>query len=153
MCILQVYHVGYTNIFIFERGRKKSLLTSCKTAYGKDELTVLIAPEEAAIYAGVIWGSLNNLKSEETKRGEWDWGRATSHGCGTESYPQCLSSGNRAVTTHRRGVVTFHYSVKGNVLLGELERGPGLLGSVATHLPRAGELESIWDKGETKNKA
>ena len=43
--------------------------------------------------------------------------------------------------------------MKGNVLLGELERGPGLLGSVATHLPRAGELESIWDKGETKNKA
>lgn len=38
-------------------------------------------------------------------------------------------------------------------LLGELERGPGLLGFVAKHLLRAGELESIWEKGRTKNKA
>lgn len=39
------------------------------------------------------------------------------------------------------------------VLLGELERGPGLLGFFAKHLLRAGELESIWEKGQAKNKA
>ena len=39
------------------------------------------------------------------------------------------------------------------VLLGELENGSGLLGFVAKHLLRAGELESIWEKGQTKNKA
>ena len=39
------------------------------------------------------------------------------------------------------------------VLLGELERGPGLLGFVAKHLLRAGELESIWEKGQAKNMA
>lgn len=36
---------------------------------------------------------------------------------------------------------------------GELEGPPGLLGSVAKHLARAGELEPIWEKGQTKNKA
>lgn len=39
------------------------------------------------------------------------------------------------------------------MLLGELENGSGLLGFVAKHLLRAGELESIWEKGQTKNKA
>lgn len=100
MCILQVYHVGYINIFIFERGGKKSLLISCKTAHGKNELTILIVPEEAAIYAEVIWGSLNTLKSEETKKGERKWGRASSHCCGTGSNPPRLSSGNKAITIH-----------------------------------------------------
>ena len=38
------------------------------------------------------------------------------------------------------------------MLLGELEKGSGLLGFVAKHLLRARELESIWEKGQTKNK-
>lgn len=36
--------------------------------------------------------------------------------------------------------------------LGVLEKGPGLLGFVAKHFPRADELEYIWDRRCTKNK-
>lgn len=39
------------------------------------------------------------------------------------------------------------------MMLRELERGPGLLGFVAKHLLRAGELESTQEKGQTKIKA
>lgn len=94
-------------------------------------------------------GSLNTLKSGGARKGEWEWGRATHGWCGNESSPQGSFHRGQSGATRRTG----RTPQKGSALFAGLERGPGLLSSAAQRLPRAGALESIWEKGQTENKA
>lgn len=93
------------------------------------------------------WGSLNTLKVEELQRESGGGEEPAATVVELRVTLNVCSSWNRAVPTHRRGGTPCE-----TVLPAELEGGPGLLGSVAKHLPRAGELESIWEQGQTKNK-
>lgn len=105
--------------------------------HGNNELNTLTAPKEGAIHAESLWCFLGTLKSRVTNKGEYD---------GEEPLPRvvevstllCCSSMNKAQYYSQKR----EDSVEGGASWSVGKR-PDLLGFVAKHFPRAGELKSI----------
>lgn len=71
LCILQVYHVSYINLFYIWEGWNNTYCSDVRQHM--EQMSWLSwCPQEVAIHAGIIYHSINTLKVKGVGRESWN---------------------------------------------------------------------------------